>query len=184
MSEKSGPNWAFKVMSLIHDNPIRRKFSSPDQTLINAGLKPGQTVLEVGCGPGFFTISAANIVTDTGCVYALDIHPSAIKKIQKKIDKSNKENIIPLLKSAHETTLPNDSIDLAFLFGLPRLLRNDNLFLKVQTELYRILSNNGIMAIKSKRKDMVTKVKSDLFSFIEIKDGIFVFIKNIEPKKA
>jgi len=46
-------------MSLIHDNPLRRKCSNPYKTLEEAGLKSGQKVLEIGCGPGFFTIPTA-----------------------------------------------------------------------------------------------------------------------------
>ncbi len=58
MSRKHGSKWAFEMMSLIHDNLFRRKFSDPHKTLETAGLKPRQKVLEVGYGPGFFTIPA------------------------------------------------------------------------------------------------------------------------------
>ena len=54
MSRTHGSKWAFKMMSLIHDNPFRRKFSNPQKTLENAGLKAGLKVLEVGCGPCYF----------------------------------------------------------------------------------------------------------------------------------
>ena len=33
-------------------------FMKPEKLLIPAGLKENQKVLEVGCGPGFFTIPA------------------------------------------------------------------------------------------------------------------------------
>ena len=182
MSEKTGSDWAFKMMSLIHDNPIRRKFSSPYETLKRAGLKPGQTILEIGCGPGFFTIAASDIITDVGCVYALDIHPLAIKKIHEKMKKANKNNIVPLLKNVCKTDLPEESIDLTFLFGLPRLLRNESLFLKIQAELNRVLKNTGKMVIKSRSSDLVNRVNSELFDFIEVKDGMHHFIKNSTKK--
>jgi hypothetical protein len=54
MNQKNhGPNWAFKMMSLIHDNPIRRRFSNPYHILRNVGISQGQSVLEIGCGPDF-----------------------------------------------------------------------------------------------------------------------------------
>ena len=49
------------------------------------GAKRGDVILDYGCGIGFNTISAAEIVGKEGIVYALDIHPLAIKSVEKKI---------------------------------------------------------------------------------------------------
>ena len=95
VSRKIGSNWAFRIMAFIHDNPLRRRLSDPFQTLENAGLKPGLKVLEVGCGPGFFTIPAAKIVTESGKVYALDVHPLALEKVQTKIEIEKISNVEP-----------------------------------------------------------------------------------------
>jgi ubiquinone/menaquinone biosynthesis C-methylase UbiE len=35
-------------------------------------FQPGQTVLEVGCGTEFFTIPAAKLIGDEGCLVAMD----------------------------------------------------------------------------------------------------------------
>lgn len=50
---------AFKVMALVHDNPLRYIFGNPIKTLKAAGIQLGQQVLKPGCSPGFFTIPAA-----------------------------------------------------------------------------------------------------------------------------
>jgi len=51
---KSGkmPDFAFRMMSLIHDNPLLWIFKEPYKSLKAAGLKPGQKVLDIGCAPG------------------------------------------------------------------------------------------------------------------------------------
>ena len=55
-------NFSFRIISLMYDNPLLPYFRNPQRLLKAAGLKPGQKVLGVGCGPGFFTIPAAKIV--------------------------------------------------------------------------------------------------------------------------
>lgn len=176
MSEEIGSNWAFKMMSLIHDNPIRRKFSNPEHILREIGLKPGMIVLEVGCGPGFFSIPAANILKQ-GKLYANDIHPSAIECVKNKILEKKIDNIELLFASITSTGLANECIDLVFLFGVPRMLRNEVFFDKVLDELYRILKFDGIVAIKSSRKNMPTIVGNKGFSLISNKSGIYLFSK-------
>ncbi len=77
-------NFAFRIISLMHDNPLVPIFRNPYRLLEVAGIKSGQKVLEVGCGPGFFTIPAAKIVGEEGSIYAVDTHPLAIKKVKKR----------------------------------------------------------------------------------------------------
>ncbi len=168
-------HWAFRIMSLIHDNPIRRKLSDPYQTLETAGIKLGQKVLEIGCGPGFFTIPAARIVGETGIVFALDIHPLAIDSVQKKIKNEKIDNITLLKADATNTGLPDLSIDIAFLFGVPRLLRNELVFKDVLTELYRVLRFNGVVSIKSSKKKLIKIVENNSMSFLGEENGILKF---------
>jgi ubiquinone/menaquinone biosynthesis C-methylase UbiE len=52
----------------MHDNPLLPLVRNPYKLLKAAGLEEGQKVIEVGCGPGFFTIPAARIVGDEGHV--------------------------------------------------------------------------------------------------------------------
>jgi len=67
------------MISFMHDNPLPPIFRNPYKLLEAAGLKPGQRVLEVRCGSGFFTIPVAKIVGNEGFVHAVDVHPRAIE---------------------------------------------------------------------------------------------------------
>ncbi|MBA7575961.1 hypothetical protein ES708_17797 [subsurface metagenome] len=80
-------NFAFGIISLMHDNPIIPIFRNPYRFLEAAGLKSGQKVLEVGCGPGFFTIPAAKIVGEEGSIYAVKIMPKKLTKMSMFIQK-------------------------------------------------------------------------------------------------
>lgn len=64
----------------IHGNPLINMFRNSKRKLEEAGVKSGQKILEIGCGPGFYTIPAAGIVGTEGQVYAMDLQAGFIKK--------------------------------------------------------------------------------------------------------
>lgn len=85
--EKEGPKPAaktysrFEIMGML--NPFRRLFHSPYKPL--AGLiKPGDMVLDLGCGPGFHTLPMARLVGQTGKVIARDLGATQIKWLTKR----------------------------------------------------------------------------------------------------
>ena len=63
---------------------FRDLLTSPTKFLEQTGIGPGWNVLDYGCGTGSYSIPAAQLVGPMGKVYAADIHPLAIKEIQKK----------------------------------------------------------------------------------------------------
>ena len=74
-------NFHFKMMSLILS--LRYLYKNPAVTLKEAGITSGVTVLDYGCGPGYYSIVAAEMVSETGKIYALDILPMAVEKVRK-----------------------------------------------------------------------------------------------------
>ncbi len=66
------PAWAFSIITIMHANPLLWLFKNPTRILRAVGVAPGQVVLDVGCGPGFFAIPAAKLVGPRGKVLALD----------------------------------------------------------------------------------------------------------------
>ena len=85
---------------------VRNIFRKPDRIVRGLGLKKGQVVLDNGCGIGSFSFPTSEIVGDKGCVYALDIHPLAIKTVEKEIKKKSISNIKTIL-SGRDTGLDN-----------------------------------------------------------------------------
>ena len=61
-------NLLFKPSGLLMGSRVRKWLMNPVNTLRIADIQPGQTILEVGCGTGFFTIPAAQMVGDQGCI--------------------------------------------------------------------------------------------------------------------
>jgi len=147
-------NFAFRIISVMHDNPLLPIFRNPDKLLKAAGLKQGQKVLEVGCGPGFFTLPAAKIVGEEGFVYAVDVHPLAIERVKEKIMKEEIKHVTPLLANASDSGLPDRSIDLAFLFGLQYIAGGLG---NVISELHRILKPGGVLSLNNAQLNMYNR---------------------------
>ncbi len=138
----------FRVMSVIHED-LYRLLRDPYKVLESAGLKQGQDVLEVGCGPGFFTVPAARIVGEGGSVHALDINPLALEKIREKLDGEGVTNVVPVLADAARTGLPARSFDLIFVFGLGHAVGDVD---EIMTELDRVLRPAGVLSIEGRLK--------------------------------
>jgi ubiquinone/menaquinone biosynthesis C-methylase UbiE len=172
-------NFAFWIITIMHDNPLLPLFRNPYKLLESAGLKPNQKVLEVGCGPGFFTIPAAKIVGNEGIVYAVDVHPLAIKRVKEKIKRETIKNVKPLLVNASETELPDQSIDLAFVFGLRYIAGGlENLI----SEMHRVIKPKGILSFektRGKEEGLIQEVEAKGFVYSGKQRRIFLFTKKI-----
>jgi len=165
------------MTNLMHDNSLLPLLRNPYKALQTAGLKPGQKVLEVGCGPGFFTIPAAKIVGKEGLIYAIDVNPRAVKKVEEKMRKYGINNISPILGNAAHSGLPDESIDLAFVFGLRYIADGlGNLI----SEICRILKVRGVLSFEKttgSADKLIEEVKRVGFVQTDRKGRVFVFEK-------
>lgn len=121
--------------------PIRNLFMPPEKMLAEVEIKPGDHVLDFGCGPGTFALLAADKTGPSGRVYALDIHSLAVKMVEQQARKKHLANIQPILSSC-QTFLPDNSLDLVLFFDVFHLLDNQA---EVLVELHRVLKPDGIL---------------------------------------
>jgi ubiquinone/menaquinone biosynthesis C-methylase UbiE len=137
---------SFKMMSFVHET-LYSLFRDPYKVLNAAGLESGQKVLEVGCGPGFFTIPAAKIVGEEGSVLALDVNPLAVEHVQRKIETEGVTNAEVTLANAAQTNLPDQSFDLALVFGFARPIGSME---AVWAELHRLMRPAGTLSVEGR----------------------------------
>jgi len=138
--KKKMSNFAFKMMANV-GMPIRNLFMPPAKMLAEVEINPGFKVLDYGCGPGAFTIMMSEIIGQSGIVYALDIHPLAIKAVEQKARKKNPSNIRTILSSC-STSLPDNCLDLIIFFDVFHSLNNQE---EVLIELHRVLKSDATM---------------------------------------
>ncbi len=66
------------------DENDRRKTMDPETILAKAGRKPGMTIVDIGCGQGYFAIPAARVAGPKGHVYGIDIDEEALGVLGRK----------------------------------------------------------------------------------------------------
>jgi 2-polyprenyl-3-methyl-5-hydroxy-6-metoxy-1,4-benzoquinol methylase len=82
------PWWFASVL----DNPVRKLLHNPEK-LLGPYVEKGQTVVDIGCGPGIFSIAMAQLVGDKGRVIAVDIQEKMLERLQQKIARAGVSNI-------------------------------------------------------------------------------------------
>jgi ubiquinone/menaquinone biosynthesis C-methylase UbiE len=85
----------------------RRRELPPDRILIRAGLTTGQTLVDIGCGPGFFALPAARIVGPRGRVVGLDISPVMIAELRRNASAAGLANVRAVRIAASSPEIPS-----------------------------------------------------------------------------
>ncbi|MHB8970428.1 MAG: class I SAM-dependent methyltransferase [Pirellulaceae bacterium] len=98
---------------LIRD--VREREERCSVMLANLGIRPGQTVLDMGCGNGFYSLPLARMVGPTGRILAVDIQPEMLVMLRTRAEQDGIENISPILGSVHNPRAPAESVDVILL---------------------------------------------------------------------
>jgi ubiquinone/menaquinone biosynthesis C-methylase UbiE len=97
------------------DNRIRRWLQNP-QKILSPYIEEGMTVLDIGCGPGFFSIEMAQMVGKSGQVIAVDLREGMLQNLRSKIQGTGLEQRITLHKSEANRIGTSEKIDFALAF--------------------------------------------------------------------
>ncbi len=82
-------------MCYTFDNFLRRKVMNP-MKIMSPYIQEGMTVMDVGPGMGYFTISIAKLVGPSGNVIAADLQQPMLKAIQRRAVRAGVQNRIIL----------------------------------------------------------------------------------------
>jgi ubiquinone/menaquinone biosynthesis C-methylase UbiE len=168
-------NLGFRLMAFgfkFRDLRLPRK-----KVLKDVGIKPGFSVLDYGCGPGSYTVPLAELVGESGKVYALDIHPLAIQKVKNIASKRELANVETILSDC-QTGLPDNSLDVVLLYDIFHHLGDPDRILK---ELHRVLKPEGVLSFSDhhlKENEIVSRVTdSGFFSLSKKGRRTYSFVK-------
>lgn len=121
------------------DNSIRRFLQDPVK-LLKPFIREGMTVLDLGCGPGFFSVEIAKLVGDTGKVIAADLQEGMLEKVIKKIRGTKLEQRVELHQCLSDKIGVTEKVDFVLAFYMIHEVPDQD---KLFSELKSILKPNG-----------------------------------------
>ena len=129
------------------DSDVRRWLQTPNKVIERSGIKPGMTVMDLGCGSGAYTPFVARVVGEQGKVYAVDIQAAMLKQLERKLARAENKDIknIELKQaSAHDLPFEDGALDLAYMVTvLPEVPDRS----RALQEIKRVLKPGGILAV-------------------------------------
>ncbi|RLF27473.1 MAG: methyltransferase type 11 [Thermoplasmata archaeon] len=138
-------NLKAKMFNKKASNPKNK----PDQIIKNIGLKPRQTIADIGAGGGYFTLKFAEAVGRKGRVYAVDTNPGFLEFIKSSAKEKGLDNITTVLTKEERLDLPKESLDFIFMRNVTHHLSNRTKYFK---NLKKFLKPNGRVIIIEYKK--------------------------------
>ena len=84
-------------LAYTFDNRFRNFFHNPEK-MLGSYVTEGMTVLDIGCGLGFFSIGLAKLVGEKGCVIAADVQSKMLSILYKRAEKAGVSDKIRIHK--------------------------------------------------------------------------------------
>ena len=152
------------------DNKIRKWIQDP-QKILAPYIKEGMKVLDIGCGPGFFSIEMAKMIGKNGKVFSADLQEGMLQKIRNKIHGTELEERIKLIKSTEDQIDIPQNVDFILAFYMVHEVPNKS---KLFESLKNVLDKQGQLLVVEPKLFHVTKKDFGLTMQIAEKAGFKV----------
>jgi ubiquinone/menaquinone biosynthesis C-methylase UbiE len=143
-------------MSFVLDNLFRQLIQNPDK-MLGEYIGEGETVVDLGCGPGFFTIAMARLVGDRGSVIAVDLQEQMLRSVVRRARAAGLEARVKPHVCREGTIGLNTRVDFALAFYMVHEVPDVAAFLE---EVVSILKPEGRLLLVEP-KFHVSKVSFD-----------------------
>ena len=130
------------------DDPARDAWQMPDRVIAALGLKPGQSVADIGAGTGYFTVRLAKSAAAPR-VFAVDIEATMVEYVRARAAREGLGNVVAVKAGADRTNLP-EPVDVALVVDTYHHIPNRVAYF---TTLKTLLKPGARLAIVDFKKD-------------------------------
>jgi ubiquinone/menaquinone biosynthesis C-methylase UbiE len=153
----------------VLDHSWRKLIQNP-RKILRPYIKTGMTVVDLGCGPGFFTIEMAKLLNGKGTVIAADLQQGMLDMVHRKIAGTALEQRVKLHLCKKESIDLTDKVDIILAFYMIHEVPDAEHLLR---EIKAILKQGGSILI-IEPKFHVTKEKFDNLTTMIRRNGFTV----------
>jgi ubiquinone/menaquinone biosynthesis C-methylase UbiE len=144
------------------DSRIRRWFQNP-QNIVAPYVQEGMTVLDLGCGPGFFSVEMAKLVGASGKVISADLQEGMLQELGNKVRGTILEERIKRVKCDQDKINVSDTVDFILTFYMVHEVPDKNsLFRQLKSILKQqgqvLLVEPKLFHVSRKEFELTTKV--------------------------
>jgi ubiquinone/menaquinone biosynthesis C-methylase UbiE len=115
-------------LAYTFDNPVRGLFHDPAVLFRNL-VKVGDTVVDIGCGLGHFSIGMARLVGASGKVIALDLQPEMVRRAAGRAEQRGMQQRIDFRVAEPERLGLSEPVDFVLAFWMVHEVRNQGALL-------------------------------------------------------
>jgi arsenite methyltransferase len=134
----------------VFESPARAKWQKPDEVVRALDLKPGETVIDIGAGTGYFTRRFAKAVGPSGTAIGLDVEPGMVDYMKADAKKLDLKNYQARLVTADNPELGSHSADVIFFCDTLHHVADRIAYLQ---SLMPALRSGGRVAVVDFKKD-------------------------------
>ena len=131
-------------------------FYKHDSNLVfeKLALHRGDTLLDLGCGAGDYSIHAAKTVGESGSVYALDLHQEILDNVCEKARAQGISNIHPVVSDIRRRIdIPDGGIDTCLIATVLHTIDFSTEKADLFSEVRRVLKPEGKLAVIECKKE-------------------------------
>jgi 2-polyprenyl-3-methyl-5-hydroxy-6-metoxy-1,4-benzoquinol methylase len=139
MAEHVCPWWG----GYFIDNSLRRLLHNPEK-LLGPHVEPGMTVMDVGCGMGFFSIAMARMVGENGTVIAVDFQQQMLDVLRRRAAKAGVVDRIRFHKCEQDSLGIDVQADFALAFMMVHEVPDPR---RLLAEIYGCLNPGGKLLV-------------------------------------
>ncbi len=122
----------------------------PDEALDALGIRAGMIVADVGAGTGYITQRLAKRVGPAGKVYANDVQPEMLSRLQEHLEQNHITNVETVLGTQTNPNLPANTFDLILMVDVYHEFSQPQRMLQ---ELKKSLKPDGRLVLIEYRKE-------------------------------
>ena len=164
-----------RLMAALTESRLRCHFFGADRILRGAEVGTGMSVLEIGCGTGYFTIPTARRLGERGRLVAMDTLRMSVDAVTTRVRAAGLINVEVIRGDALDTGLAEHRFDIVLVFGVipAPMLPMDSLL----SEMRRVLKPGGVMAVWPATWVHRGIASSLHFRFTDKREGVLRYVR-------